>query len=228
MPQHGNDAGRSQPKAHSGQVPRRTSWGTISREVIIQAATAAIVSGRSQDLSIRRRAAELGVAPMSLYRHIRSKDDLLDEVVDGLLAEAWRPTASPSDWQAWLMEAAEQFRQFLVFQPPALHVYLSHPVTSPAALARMDAAIEVLRQAGADEPAARSAYGVLHIYTIGFAALEAKRAEWVLPEGNDLPVTRLLAAYTSTDQFMAGLRYLLDGIAATALATRGHRAHRRS
>jgi AcrR family transcriptional regulator len=37
-------------------------------------------------MTIRSLAAELGVAPMSLYRHVRDKDDLSDEVVDRFLA----------------------------------------------------------------------------------------------------------------------------------------------
>jgi TetR/AcrR family transcriptional regulator, tetracycline repressor protein len=79
-----------------------------------------------------------------IYRHIRDKDDLLDEVVDRLLAPAWRPTAAEDDWQAWLIEAAAKLRQFLVTQPAALHVYLSHPVVSPAAIERMNAMLDVL------------------------------------------------------------------------------------
>jgi AcrR family transcriptional regulator len=47
-------------------------------------------------MTIRSLAAELGVAPMSLYRHVRNKDDLIDEVVDRLLARAWKPGASIS------------------------------------------------------------------------------------------------------------------------------------
>ena len=49
--------------------------------------------GGYEQMSIRSLADELGVAPMSLYRHVRDKDDLLDEVVDRLLAKAWRPSA---------------------------------------------------------------------------------------------------------------------------------------
>ena len=126
-------------------------------------------------MSIRSLAASLGVAPMSLYRHVRDKDDLLDEVVDRLLAGAWRPAAAEDDWQAWMTEAASRLRDFLVSQPAALHVYLSHPVVSPAAIERMTAMMGVLRRTGIDEETARSAYGALHTYTIGFAALEASR-----------------------------------------------------
>jgi TetR/AcrR family transcriptional regulator, tetracycline repressor protein len=152
-----------------------------------------------------------------IYRHIRDKDDLLDEVVDRLLAPAWRPTAAEDDWQAWLIEAAAKLRQFLVTQPAALHVYLSHPVVSPAAIERMNAMLDVLRRTGADEATARRAYGALHTYTLGFAALEASRAGRAPDSSEDANrLAQQLAAYTTTGQFMDGLHYLLQEISTHA------------
>ena len=192
---------------------RRAPWGTITREDIVRIAVEIVRTGGYQEMTIRSLAAGLGVAPMSLYRHIRDKNDLLDEVVDRLLAPAWRPSAAKDDWQAWLIEAAARLRHFLVGQPAALHVYLSHPVVSPAAIERMNAMLDVLRRTGADEATARRAYGALHTYTIGFAALEASRAGWAPDSREDASrLAQQLAAYTTTDQFMDGLHYLIEGI----------------
>jgi TetR/AcrR family transcriptional regulator, tetracycline repressor protein len=192
----------------AGRVP----WGTICREDVVQAAMAIVSAGGYEEMSIRSLAASLGVAPMSLYRHIRDKDDLLDEVVDRLLARVWRPAAAEDDWQAWITEAASRLRDFLVSQPAALHVYLRHPVVSTAAIERMNVMMGVLRQARIDEHGARSAYGTLHTYTIGFAALEAARAGWAPDDGDAGQLARELGAYTATGQFIEGLRYLLQGI----------------
>ena len=192
---------------------QRAPWGTLSRDDIIEAAVKTVTAGGYEDMTIRGLAAELGVAPMSLYRHIRDKDDLLDEVVDRLLATAWRPSAATDDWQAWLIEAAARLQHFLVSQPAALHVYLSHPVVSPAAIERMNTMLDVLRRTGADEETTRRAYGALHTYTIGFAALEASRAGWAPDSAQDADrLASQLAAYTTTEQFIDGLRYLLEGI----------------
>jgi TetR/AcrR family transcriptional regulator, tetracycline repressor protein len=190
----------------------RAPWGSLSREDIIDAAVTVVAAGGYEELSIRSLAADLGVAPMSLYRHIRDKDDLLEEVVSRLLAPVWRPAADEDDWQEWIVEAAASLREFLVSQPAALHVYLRHPVVSPAAAERMDAMMAVLRRAGLDEQTARSAYGALHTYTIGFAALEASRAGWVPGTGDVASLAQQLAAYTTAGQFIEGLHYLLEGI----------------
>lgn len=200
------------PPQERARSASRAPWGSISRDEIVQTAVRVIEAGGYQEMSIRSLAAGLGVAPMSLYRHIRDKDDLLNEVVDLLLAQVWRPAAAEDEWEAWLIEAAANLRQFLVSQPAALHVYLSHPVVSPAAIQRMDTMMAVLRRAGLDEATARSAYGALHTYTVGFAALEASRAGWVSSREDINSRAHQLAAYTTAEQFMQGLRCLLEGI----------------
>ncbi len=189
----------------------RAPWGSISRRRIVEAATKEVSAGRYEEMTIRSLARALGVGPMSLYRHVRDKDDLLGEVVDRLLAAVWQPACDPGDWHAWVAEAADRLRRFLVDQPAALHVYLSHPVVSPAAIARMNAMMDVLRRAVGEEEAAGHAYAAIHTYTIGFAALEASRAGWTSDDGGD-DTARRLAAYATAPQFAVSLGYLLDGI----------------
>jgi AcrR family transcriptional regulator len=195
---------------------RRAAWGTISREQVIRAAVKTVRSRGYEELTIRGLAADMGVAPMSLYRHVRDKDDLLDAVVDRLLARVWRPRASPEDWQAWVAEAADRLRNFLVSQPAALHVYLRHPVVSPAAIARYEAMIAVLRRSGADERGIVTAFAAIHTHTIGFAALQASRAREALDRPPSDAFSVQLAAFTTPAQFAEGIRYLLEGIARRA------------
>ena len=164
-------------------------------------------------MTIRSLAGELGVAPMSLYRHVRDKDDLLDEVTDGLLAEVWKPRAPRRDWQKWTTEATDRLRSLLVSEPVALHVYLRHPVISATAMARMDAMLEVLRGAGFDETTARRAYGAIHMYTVGFAAVEAARRQSVSDSKDGDTVTQELAKLTTPGQFKLGLHCFLKGSA---------------
>lgn len=198
----------------AGRTSDRAAWGSITREVVVEAATELVSGEGSPELSIRSLAARLNVSPMAIYRHVDNKEDLLDEVVNRLLARRWRPHASKQDWQAWITEAADRLRRFLVAQPAALQVYLRRPVTSPTALQRMDACLEVLGLALGDEGEALSAYAAIQTYTIGFAALEAAReSSPATADDGAPPAARELAAYTSPAQFRAGLDYLLRGIA---------------
>lgn len=204
--------GRSQARPGNKPERDRVPWGTLSRQQVIDAAMAAVRRGDSDQMTIRSLAAELGVAPMSLYRHVRDKDDILDEVLERLLAPAWRPRGSRDPWQKWMTEAADRLRRLLVSEPAALYVYLRHPVVSPAALERMESMIGVLRSAGLDEPAADSAYAAIQTYTIGFAALECSRDRWRSSEEAVDPTARKIASYATPRQFAVGLRYLLDAI----------------
>jgi AcrR family transcriptional regulator len=217
-PAHPRTAGKAtRERTSSGR--RRAAWGTISRDQIVEAAVTAVRAGGYEQMTIRSLAAELGVAPMTLYRHVRDKDDLLDAVVDRLLARAWRPRADPADWQAWVAEAADRLRDFLVSQPAALHVYLRHPVVSPAAMERYREMLRVLRHSGADERGVLSAYATIHTHTIGFAALEASRARWASkePVAHD-EISAQLAEFITPRQFAEGVRYLLEGIKRRAKA----------
>lgn len=201
------------------RTPSRAEWGSLSRDAVIGTATALLETDGV--LSVRAVAARLGVSPMALYRHVRNKDDLLDEVVDRLFADRWRPDGGDVDWRQWIIDAADRLRRFLVEVPVALQVYLSHPVVAPTAVQRMDACLDVLVRALGDDARARRAYAAIQTYTIGFAALEAAR-EGAPPRGgargapalagDDADRARELASYSSPSQFLAGLGYLLAGI----------------
>lgn len=232
-----------------GEAGQRAAWGSISRGQIVDAAIASIRAGGEEHLTIRGLAAALGVAPMSLYHHVRSRDDLLEEVVGVLLDEVWRPGSpeptAPGEARAWLAEAADRFRRFLVAHAVALHVYLRRPVVSETAISRMEAMLRVLASAGLAGEEAQRAYGALHTYTVGFAALEASRQRGAAPpveqrvgeeqsgvgqpagepgaaeSGTGEPGTGerpaadladRLAAYTTHEQFLTGLDFLLDGV----------------
>jgi len=160
---------------------------------------------------MRSLAAELEVAPMSLYRYIRDKDDLMDEVVDELLRRSRPEPPAQGTWQHRIMAGADGLRELLVTQPAALYVYLRHPVVSPSAIGRMERMLDVFRAAGFDEASAREAYAVVQTYTIGFAALEASRAGWT-PAEDAGAVAHELAAFTTPQHFASGLRFLLDGL----------------
>ncbi|HTU38253.1 MAG TPA: TetR/AcrR family transcriptional regulator [Acidimicrobiales bacterium] len=195
----------------------RAAWGSISREQVIDAAERVVREGRSDQMTIRSLAAELGVAPMSLYRHVRDKDDLFDEVADRLLAGAWRPRTRRDDWRLWTSEAADRLRTLLVREPVALHAFLQHPVVTPTAITRMDAMLDVLSSAGFTTAQTRQAYGAIHTYTVGFAALEASRGEMAGRDDDRADgVAKELAKLATPAQFKAGLQLLLDGICADA------------
>jgi AcrR family transcriptional regulator len=185
---------------------------------VIEQAVEIAASRGSEALSIRSLAAELNVSPMALYRHVANKTDLLDEVVNRFFADRWEPDAPRQDWRAWLIEAADRLRGFLVEQPAALHVYLRRPVLTSTSVHRMQACVDVLQVALGDEERARNGYAAVQTYTIGFAALEAARASspYSARKQSASALGRELASYTSPERFRAGLELLIAGMTASA------------
>ena len=59
------------------------AWGSISSDDIVDVALRVVERDDLDRLTIRGLSADLGVAPMSLYCHVRDNDDLLDEVASG-------------------------------------------------------------------------------------------------------------------------------------------------
>jgi AcrR family transcriptional regulator len=59
----------------------------VSRDRIVAAARAIVEAGGLDALSMRKVAADVGVAPTAIYWHVGSRDDLLSAVLDEMIAE---------------------------------------------------------------------------------------------------------------------------------------------
>jgi AcrR family transcriptional regulator len=74
----------------------------LTRERIVAAAIRVADAEGLAQLSMRRIATELGAAPMSLYRHVNGKDELLVSMMDSALGEDPLPARPPKGWRAQL------------------------------------------------------------------------------------------------------------------------------
>ena len=59
----------------------------LSKERVLQAALELADRGGSEAVSMRKLGQALGVDAMSLYHHVRNKEDILDGIVDVIVAE---------------------------------------------------------------------------------------------------------------------------------------------
>ncbi|XVV10999.1 TetR/AcrR family transcriptional regulator C-terminal domain-containing protein [Actinoplanes sp. CA-131856] len=96
----------------AGPAPRQEH--ELTRERIV--ATAVDVADRLglAELTMRRLAAELGAATMSLYRYVPSRDELIVAMIDKALGEIRLPRRHPGGWRPALELAARQ--EWAVFQ----------------------------------------------------------------------------------------------------------------
>jgi AcrR family transcriptional regulator len=170
---------------------------------------------------------------MSLYNHIRDKEDLLDGVVEAALAEF---DVEPSPGADWLVEgraAAHAWRTLLKKHPNVMTLLVErkHPLTSPDAIRPAEVALELLRRAGLSERDTVFAFQAMGGYIFGFVMMEIGNVAPGRPGDADV-VAELEQLRTAFPTFAAlfpamaecdmdatfdfGLDLLLEGIRAKA------------
>ncbi|MFI6922126.1 TetR/AcrR family transcriptional regulator [Nonomuraea spiralis] len=111
------------------QAPRRAGRPPVLTVERIVAAAVGILDAEGPDaLTMRRLGADLGVAAMSLYRHVPNRDALVAKVVDHLFAEAMAGYTPQADWPRALAGFATAYRRFLLAHPRAVPLLATHPV----------------------------------------------------------------------------------------------------
>jgi DNA-binding transcriptional regulator YhcF (GntR family) len=89
------------PRVHQKPAPR-PSVDRLSRKHVLRTAIGVADVEGLDAVSMRRLAAELGVGPMSLYRHVANKDELVTRMADAVFGEPELPDPGPAGWRAKL------------------------------------------------------------------------------------------------------------------------------
>jgi TetR/AcrR family transcriptional regulator, tetracycline repressor protein len=101
-------------------------------------------------LTIRKLAQDLGVTPMALYWHFRSKEDLLECMAEQVWDEIDVPVDPSVPWPVQLQRGLESLIGVFRAHPSAPQLVLEHEKRNEAALRATEAALEILRSAGFD------------------------------------------------------------------------------
>jgi AcrR family transcriptional regulator len=120
----------------------------LTRERIITAAVEMIEREGVEAVSMRRVAAEVGCAVMSLYNHVPSKAALLDDVAERVMSGIEFTAAPGADWQDQVRAQARAFRAIARKYPRSTMLIVSRPTTSATGLRPMENALGTLREAG--------------------------------------------------------------------------------
>ena len=206
---------------------RRTQ---LTRERVLAAGIELADRDGIESISMRRLAQELGVEAMSLYTHVRNKDDLLDGMVDAVISEI--PTdADGADWKTSLRRMVFAARGVVLNHPWAPAVIVSRTAAGPAMLHYTNAAIGILREGGFTVAQAHHALHLLGSRALGFTQDLFDESGDVDPEavatllrelGGALPYVAEMALAVSHDgalgpcddqaEFEFALDFILDGL----------------
>lgn len=163
----------------------------LTRDRIVQTATALLDEAGAEPFSMRTLAAGLGVDPMAVYRHVPNKAALLHEVLEAAVAEIPLPDPAAA-WPERVRALGDGYRGLAQRHPGVFRLLYPYGRPIRAELVLREACFAALREAGlAPEDAARG-WPLLLNYAAGFALDEL--AGWVrLPDPSAEPHATLLA-----------------------------------
>ena len=140
----------------------------LSRERILDTAVALADEGGVEALSMRRIAQELGVVPMALYKHVANKDELLDGMIDVVVAEI-DPPIEDVDWKTTMRERILSARRALLRHPWASRVIESRGEPTPTVIAYIDSMMGIFLRGGFSIDLMHHAVHVMGSRILGFS-----------------------------------------------------------
>lgn len=146
----------------------------LTRERIVAVAVQVADRDGIAALSMRGLAEVLDAGTMSLYNHVRNKDELLDVMVEHVAAEI-DPPPRDGEWKAGARELAVSMRRVLRRHPWAVDEW-STRVPGPRRWALMEAMLELLSSAGLREDATDLAFHAILNHVLGHTREELAQA----------------------------------------------------
>jgi AcrR family transcriptional regulator len=217
--------------ASASPVLNRPARARLTRDRVIRAAVELVDRQGVEALTMRRLGSSLGVEAMSLYKHVRNKEAILDGIVEQVVAEIGSPADPLLSWQEALRHRAVASRQVLRAHPWAIGLLESRRPLGPGQLRSLDAALGNLRSAGfAIEEAARAlwlvdgfVYGQVVQETsqqLASSAEAAPAAEETLAQLaasgyrylDEIAQRALASPFSVDEEFDFGLRLILDAL----------------
>jgi AcrR family transcriptional regulator len=143
----------------------------IDRERVLRTGLALADEQGLASVTMHAVAARLGVTPMALYRHVGTKAELLDGLVERLLTEFPLP-APELDWEAKLTAMAQGIRRVARRHPAVFPLLLERPAATPAALVVRGEIYDALAEAGVDPAEVARTERLISTAILGFAVSE--------------------------------------------------------
>jgi len=191
-------------------------------------------------LTMRRLGAELGVEAMSLYKHVASKEAILDGVVELIVGQIEIPSAG-AEWKQAMRRRAFSAREVLAGHSWAIGLLESRGSPGPATMRYLDAILGNLRSAGFSIEDAVHALWLLDSYVYGHVIQETSLSPASTPPpGTELTESVLEQAtmaeyphlvevaeharrsdYSVDREFTYGLDLILDALEQTATPAGG-------
>ena len=155
-----------------GQTVRMGRPRQIDRHAVLAASLDLADEAGLDAVTMQAVAKRLGVTPMALYRHVESKADLMDGVVERLLDEVEDP-GDDVDWQDRLTTMGRSIRAIARRHPAVFPLLLQRPASTPTAVGSRNRIYDALIEAGVPAHQVPRLERLISTMVLGFAASEA-------------------------------------------------------
>ncbi len=121
---------------------------TLTPRAVVEGALALADAEGLGAVTIRKLAKELGVTPMALYWHFRSKDELLEGMAASVFEEIDPSTDASATWQEQLRALLGSVLDVLRAHPSTAILVSTRTVPSESSLRATEVALDILRRGG--------------------------------------------------------------------------------
>lgn len=135
----------------TGAGPVRPKRSGVTVDAIIEAAIEIADTDGLEALSMRRVADALGVSSMTPYSYVPGKPELLDLMLDAVVARSPSTAEPVADWRARVTAVADDNRSLYRAHPWTLELGTSRPVLGPGLLAKYDRELAAFEGIGLDD-----------------------------------------------------------------------------
>lgn len=125
-----------------------TNRVTLTPRAVVEGALALADAEGLEAVTIRRLARELGVTPMALYWHFRSKDELLEGMAASVFEEIDLSVDTSATWQEQLRVLLGSMIGVLRIHPSTAILLSTRTVSSESSLLATEVALDILRRGG--------------------------------------------------------------------------------
>jgi AcrR family transcriptional regulator len=178
----------------------------LTADAIVEVAIRVADTEGIEAVSMARVAKELGFTTMSLYRHVASKEELLQLMYNASATGAEDMVLEGDSWRARLRSWAVFQRDLLDVHPWITHMPWAAPPLAPSSMHFLERGLEALEDTGLREPDKLSVLGMISFYTLSDARIadDAARAVKKAMESGQSPDVTLMLSYEAL------LRELID------------------
>ncbi len=163
----------SQPPSRGTARRTRRPRGSLTPEVILDAAEALTAEGFDA-ITVRSVAARLGAAPMALYNHFATKDELVDALLDRVLGR-FEPVPPSDDWLEDLRRFARAHRKVLTDHPWAVAPLFSRPTPGMSAVRLGEHALGIIRRGDRENAEAVAIFSGVIALNYGWSSFTTAR-----------------------------------------------------